>query len=148
MKKIANIEAVKQVIKMYGIDVKKQTRELVYKRFATYTFLRDYTYLSLNAIGDIFEKDHTTVLNGMKQDEIFTSANDQIYLSIVAGIKQELFACIENVLPEKSRVISYYENRIIAANTHNKFKELRMETMIKVNQRNNKLSLPQGSHNP
>lgn len=134
MKQQVNIQAVKAVIELRGLNKKHRKQELVFQRFACYDFLRNYTPYSLEKIGSMFGgKNHCTILYGLRKHDEFLSNKDQWYIQIINDVKNELIQCLEDAVPEKPKIMSYYEQRIIECGTYQQFRRLRLETMIRVN---------------
>lgn len=71
-----NLKEVKQYIKDEGLDIKCRKIEVLYRRYYLYKYLRVMHRLSLDAIGNIFNQNHATVLNGLNQfDVLFKYGN-------------------------------------------------------------------------
>lgn len=62
------------------LDTKDRYRSLTYRRFFLFDILRKKG-LTLYQIAELFNKDHATVLYGIKMHKLFTSQNDAIYLT-------------------------------------------------------------------
>ncbi len=48
------------------VKSKTRVKEYVYARHVTFYFLRKFTKLSLKTIGDMLNRDHTTVIHGLE----------------------------------------------------------------------------------
>lgn len=57
-----------EFIKVNELDNPNRSRQKVYQRSILYRFLRDRGY-TLEMIGDLFDRDHATVLHGLKSAE-------------------------------------------------------------------------------
>jgi hypothetical protein len=94
MKKTLNIEvdfeAVVRLIDEMDLKSKSRLREKVYGRFIVYKYLRNYN-LSLDRIGKFFNRDHSTVLHGLKQYELLSEYR----------YKHEDFDIVKNYICEK-----------------------------------------------
>ena len=57
------------VEKNTGLDISKKThiREYVEARWVYFTLAKEYTFFSLSAIGKVLDKDHSTVLHGLRK---------------------------------------------------------------------------------
>jgi chromosomal replication initiation ATPase DnaA len=86
----AIISAVREIIEIERINTKNRSHHKVHKRFFLMWYLRENTEMSLDAIGGLFNKDHATVLHGIKKHYEFTEYNDSVYLINHEGIKQFL----------------------------------------------------------
>lgn len=72
---------------------KTRKREVVHARFMCYWYLYNSTELTLSAIGKMFNRDHATVLHGLKKDEEWTDIKDKIHLRL----KEEFNSKIEKI---------------------------------------------------
>jgi chromosomal replication initiation ATPase DnaA len=60
------MDIVKQYIESEQLNLKRKTNSLVFKRYYLYAYLR-YTYnLPLVKIGKMFNRDHATIIHGIK----------------------------------------------------------------------------------
>ena len=84
---IARIRIVKYLIKEFLLDTQSRSQALVYQRFYLYYELRKNC--TLQEIGEIFGKDHASVLHGIKMHEAWTLIGDKQYLSTIKAIKEE-----------------------------------------------------------
>ena len=73
------MEEIIQYIKEHKLDSIDRYRPLVYKRFYFYNLLR-LQGMTYQEIAGIFNKDHASVLHGIKTHKMFTEMNDSIYL--------------------------------------------------------------------
>jgi spermidine synthase len=72
-----SIEKVKELIQMDNLDSKDRHRDLVYKRSYLYALLREDGWMTTK-IGELFKRDHATVLNGLKNHYQYFG-KDKIY---------------------------------------------------------------------
>ena len=94
-----------------SINVKSRRREIVYIRSIYYKLCKDFTKESLDAIGKHVNKDHATVLNGLK---IFNNIIDNfwekelfdVYLNIKDHIKTKISLEVKNYDADK-----FYRNK-------------------------------------
>jgi hypothetical protein len=61
---------------------------MVYQRYYIFSELRKD--LTLEAIARLFEMNHSTVLYGLKQHDMFMRMNDRIYIQVVSDLFQKL----------------------------------------------------------
>jgi len=75
------IDKVNELIEYYDLTTRQQTRDIVYKRYFLYNYLRDNTGLTLHTIADMFKRKgnqrHANILNGIGQHKNFQ--NDDCY---------------------------------------------------------------------
>jgi hypothetical protein len=72
------IDKILEFIEKDGLTKNKRDRHLVDKRSFMYNALRTEGY-TLQKIGEIFGKNHATILNGIKKHKLFTKHNDYNY---------------------------------------------------------------------
>lgn len=72
------MEEIMQYIKEHKLDARDRYRPLVYKRYYFYNLLR-LQGMTYKQIGDIFDKDHVSIMHGIKTHKMFTEMNDNIY---------------------------------------------------------------------
>ena len=88
-----SVERIKEHIEKYSLDVPCRKREVVYKRMYLFKYLQQMEGMSLTAIGKLFNKDHATVMHGLK-----TYENVKVYDDFVNFTAEEFkeFPLIEN----------------------------------------------------
>jgi hypothetical protein len=72
-----NIEKIQELIQMDNLSSKDRYRDLIYKRSYLYSLLREDGW-NLARIGKLFNRDHATVLNGLKIHDNYYG-RDKIY---------------------------------------------------------------------
>ena len=77
------------MIELHNLCDKGRHRELVYKRNYIYSELYKLN-INLTQIGRMLDKDHVTVMHGLKVDKQFQNF-DKIYNDIIAPIKDYLY---------------------------------------------------------
>ena len=80
-------------IEEYQVFSKTRIREVVHARFMCYWYLYNSTNLTLGSIGKMFNRDHATVLHGLKKDREWTDIKDPIHLRL----KEEFNSKIEKI---------------------------------------------------
>ena len=60
------IEEIKEYICSEGLDVKSRKREVVYRRIYLFRYLKQMEGMSLISIGKMFNRDHSTVIHGLR----------------------------------------------------------------------------------
>lgn len=83
------ISNVYDIIEKYNLKEKNRKQSIIYKRYYLYAQLYK-AKLSLTHIGKLFNKDHATVLHGLKMHKLYTAEKDGIYLHYVQPIIDEL----------------------------------------------------------
>jgi hypothetical protein len=87
------IEKIKYMIELHNLCDKSRQRELVYKR--DYIFSELYKLnINLTQIGRMLDKDHVTVMHGLKVNSQFQNY-DKIYDDAIAPIKDYLYPPVQ-----------------------------------------------------
>ena len=97
------------MIELHNLCDKGRQRELVYKRNYIYSELYKLN-INLTQIGRMLDKDHVTVMHGLKVDKQFQNF-DKIYNEIIAPIKEYLYP------PNEIHKYSIFEDVIKCSNT-------------------------------
>ena len=92
------IENVQDLIEQFDLKKKCRKQEVIYKRYYLYNQLRKANY-SLGAIGKIFNKDHASVLHGLRMHEVYTLSKDKVYKMFTADIVKGLVT-----IPEEKNI--------------------------------------------
>lgn len=103
------LKKIKYMIELHNLCEKGRTRELVYKRNYIYSELYKLN-INLTQIGRMLDKDHVTVMHGLKVDKQFQNF-DKIYNDIIAPIKEYLYP------PNEIHKYSIFEDVIKCNNT-------------------------------
>ena len=90
MKGITAQGEVLKIINDEGLDKKSRKRSRVYRRQFLMWFLRDKTNMSLEEIGDMFNRDHATTIHGVKTVAHALDTKDQYFIDMVADLKNKL----------------------------------------------------------
>ena len=93
MKTISSITIKKSVESAFNrsIDIKTRKRDVIYMRCIYYRLCRDLTYESLESIGKKVNKDHATVLHGLKTfDNIINEFWEKEYFLVYTTLKTRL----------------------------------------------------------
>jgi hypothetical protein len=78
-----------ELIEKHNLKRKDRKRATIYKRYYLYNQLYK-AQLSLTHIGLLFNKDHATIIHGLKMHKLYSAQNDQIYLHFIQPIIDEL----------------------------------------------------------
>ena len=103
------LKKIKYMIELHNLCDKGRQRELVYKRNYIYSELYKLN-INLTQIGKMLDKDHVTVMHGLKVDKQFQNF-DKIYNDIIAPIKEYLYP------PNEIHKYSIFEDVIKCNNT-------------------------------
>ena len=119
------LEKINDLIEKYGLKNTTRRRDVLFKRYFIYNELRNYG-LSLSMIGEIFGKNHATVLHGLRVHKDMLSYRDVDYIAETCAIQAELDGL---EFPNISKVFKrdrYYDLKedILNANTFLLFKRI------------------------
>lgn len=97
------IGIIKELIQEHGLYTDSRAREIVYKRYFLYAQLRhDMTY---QAIADLFGKDHTSVIHGIRIHKSWMAINDKVYLKYTKKIKEDYETKMMNGYADKDKIL-------------------------------------------
>jgi hypothetical protein len=83
------LELIHQLIELYKLTDKTRKREIIYKRYFIFNELRQ-AGLSLMQIGEIFGKNHATIIHGLTVHQDLLRYKDAIYLTETQVLKDTL----------------------------------------------------------
>jgi IS30 family transposase len=83
------IDKIKELIEKDGLVTKSRHRNLIDKRSYLYYALKEEGF-SLQRIGKLFNKNHATILNGIKKHHFYTLTNDYSYNENTKDYKSQL----------------------------------------------------------
>ena len=83
------LEKINELIEKYGLKNNTRKRDVLFKRYFVYNELRNYG-LSLSMIGEIFGKNHATILNGLRVHKDMLSYRDSDYTAETYAMQAEL----------------------------------------------------------
>ena len=75
------VEKIEQLIEQYDLASKSRERDKVYFRSYIYWLLREDGWI-MSDIGNLFNRDHATVINGLKVHEAYYK-KDKVYMRFV-----------------------------------------------------------------
>ena len=71
-----SVERVKQYIEDEGLTIKSRKKEFVFRRMYLYKYLRVMHSMPLEKIGEMFGKNHATIINGLEKFDILYKYKD------------------------------------------------------------------------
>lgn len=96
LNKVINHDIV-EVIEKYHLDSISKARHRAYKRYYLYNILRTRRHLSLSMIGRFFNRDHATVMYGLKEHAYWWGKKDIQYLKDIQPLTDIIDAQTHNV---------------------------------------------------
>jgi len=94
------LTSIHELIEKYGLLDKSRRRDVLFKRYYLYNELR-MCGLSLSDIGRVFNKNHATILHGLRVHKDLTSYRDTDYLAETCALQAYLDGA---ELPDISKV--------------------------------------------
>jgi hypothetical protein len=94
------LTSIHELIEKYGLLDKSRRRDVLFKRYYLYNELRTCG-LSLSEIGRVFNKNHATILHGLRVHKDLTSYRDTDYLAETCALQAYLDGA---ELPDISKV--------------------------------------------
>ena len=88
----------KEFIIRYELNKHNRQRDVVILRHELMFLLRKNTKLSVEKIGKLFDKDHSTVVQAIKKIKDYKIIKDKIYLDTISRYKDELDSLNYNLL--------------------------------------------------
>lgn len=76
-------------IQMQNLDKKRRDRNLAEQRYYLFSILREHK-LGLKEIGSMFNRDHSTVIHGLKMHDLLMSINSKEYLQTIIDVQGQL----------------------------------------------------------
>ena len=97
MKKQINLQKVNDIIISYGLKTNNRYREILWNRYACFKFLREAGF-SLGGIGNLFGKNHATVINGLRVYEENIRYSD--FKAYIKDIESDLMHTFEDYIEQ------------------------------------------------
>ena len=91
------LPAVEQIIESEKLVIPNRTRHIAHQRFFIMWFLRRNTEMTLSQIGNLFKKDHATVIHGINYHDESIEINDEVYSKNVESVKGYLEKVLEDI---------------------------------------------------
>jgi len=116
---------VEEIIEEYDLKSKCRKRELVFMRYVLYKYLRSLG-LSFDSIGKYFNRDHSTVIHGIKE---YNLMSEHRYRNLDFDKAKEI-VCNNLGLTAKLKPkaqVSYLENKVLDCNNLKELLELKEE---------------------
>jgi hypothetical protein len=123
------IENVNEVIERYQLATPNRARVLVYIRSIMYTQLRNDKW-TLAQIGKLFNKNHATILHGLRCYTLNIKYKD--FQELNTRIEQELNLAICDIEPESKLQLTDIEIDILDANNIHQFWEVKNKLIKKL----------------
>jgi hypothetical protein len=125
------LTSIHELIEKYGLLDKSRRRDVLFKRYYLYNELRTCG-LSLSEIGRVFNKNHATILHGLRVHKDLTSYRDVDYVAETCALQAYLDGA---ELPDVSKVFKTqkdYDLKMDILKAHNLASFKRVQRRIKM----------------
>jgi hypothetical protein len=122
---------INELIEKYGLLDKSRRRDVLFKRYYLYNEFRKCG-LSLSQIGRVFDKNHATILHGLRVHKDLTSYRDVDYLAETCALQAYLDGA---ELPDISKVFKTrkdYDIKVDILKAHNLQAFKRVQRRVKM----------------
>jgi hypothetical protein len=96
------VEKIEQLIEQYDLASKSRERDKVYFRSYIYWLLREDGWI-MSDIGNLFNRDHATVINGLKVHEAYYK-KDKVYMRFVRKLDEIFNPSIDDIMMAKDTI--------------------------------------------
>ena len=96
------IDKINKLIQEYDLASKSHKRDKVYLRSYLYSILREDGW-TMTDIGKLFNRDHATVINGLKIYEAYYK-KDKVYMRFVRKLDEIFNPTIDDIMAEKDTI--------------------------------------------
>ena len=96
------VEKIEQLIEQYDLASKSRERDKVYFRSYIYWLLREDGWI-MSDIGNLFNRDHATVINGLKVHEAYYK-KDKVYMRFVRKLDEIFNPTIDEIMIAKDTI--------------------------------------------
>ena len=96
------VEKIEQLIEQYDLASKSRERDKVYFRSYIYWLLREDGWI-MSDIGNLFNRDHATVINGLKVHEAYYK-KDKVYMRFVRKLDEIFNPSIDEIMIAKDTI--------------------------------------------
>jgi len=96
------IDKINAIIEQYDLASKSRERDKVYFRSYIYWLLREDGWI-MSDIGNLFNRDHATVINGLKVHEAYYK-KDKVYMRFVRKLDEIFNPSIDEIMIAKDTI--------------------------------------------
>jgi hypothetical protein len=100
---MTRLEEIQEIIDKHDLKQKNRYMHILYKRYYLYKVLKR-DGMTLCQIGKLFNKRHTTVINGIAKHDTYMEYNDYMYILHTKDLSDK-FVIKENYKPLKQRIL-------------------------------------------
>lgn len=130
IKTSVKMESVYKLIDEMDLKTKCRKNEYLIPRCILYKILYNKSLLSLQSIGKLFNKDHATVLNGLKKYEAFMLCKDIEFQRYKEMIEREIF---DFPIEEKIELEKTLIQKVLECENYFEMRKLQEELKLVIN---------------
>lgn len=90
-------EDVWNIIESFQLNTKSRREDVAYKRYYLYSFMYNHRHMTFSMIGKFFNRDHSTVIHGMREHQYWYNKKDSRYLKYIHPLPELIKAKRENI---------------------------------------------------
>lgn len=94
--KVSN-EDVWNLIESFQLNTKSRREDVTYKRYYLYNFMYNNRHMTFSMIGKFFNRDHSTVIHGMREHQYWYNRKDPRYLKYIHPLPELIKAKREDI---------------------------------------------------
>lgn len=104
-----------RLIEKYDLTKEDRHRDFLYPRYYLYWVCVEKLKMTLQATGQLFGKDHSSVIHGIKTHDMFTEADDSIYEYYIRHVRSELELpeMVVNLTDDVLKCKSYHQLKLL-----------------------------------
>jgi hypothetical protein len=119
-------EDVWNIIESFQLNTKSRREDVAYKRYYLYNFLYNHRHMTFSMIGKFFNRDHSSVIHGMREHQYWYSKKDSRYLKyihplpdLIKAKRDDIRITITGNIPPK--LLTKFEDKMSASDLINIF---------------------------
>lgn len=90
-------EDIWNLIESFQLNTKSRREDVTYKRYYLYSFMYNNRHMTFSMIGKFFNRDHSTVIHGMREHQYWYNRKDPRYLKYIHPLPDLIKAKREDI---------------------------------------------------
>jgi len=90
-------EDIWNIIESFQLNTKSRREDVAYKRYYLYSFMYNHRHMTFSMIGKFFNRDHSSVIHGMREHQYWYSKKDSRYLKYIHPLPDLIKAKREDI---------------------------------------------------
>ena len=79
-------EDIWNIIESFQLNTKSRREDVAYKRYYLYSFMYNHRHMTFSMIGQFFDRDHSSVIHGLRELQYWYGKKDSRYLKYIHPI--------------------------------------------------------------